>query len=338
MTSPNEPLHAQAWAERHKLTIGVAQPAHQVAAFVEPFRELLRQLRTPSLRAKLPAPPPLDVWLGFYERPLEFGVNVGNKATRSNYGTRAVADYQAFVDFVNSVGRSKGKVTRRDKQELQRAIEKAIRKARKDYREHLTELRRDLADGNFEVRADILRQLSRAPAMQFAMEVFAPCVVYYCCTPSTLLAKARAGDDGAIERLIRLDPMMATEPTIVEWTHRVPRTLQDWRRDLVARALKEGLARLPTAREVKEAAAGLLSFVSGGRRFRKGADGKFKPHPLTAPQILDLFHAIARDRGVANFQNKDPDLANVGAEAWSKAVQRHRKVWAEGLGMQPDKK
>jgi hypothetical protein len=85
-----KPLHAQHWAERHRINIGVAQPAQQGVALVRPLLQLLEQLQAAPVRALLPTPPPFETWLGFYERPIDYYIDLGNKVSRSSLGTRAV--------------------------------------------------------------------------------------------------------------------------------------------------------------------------------------------------------------------------------------------------------
>lgn len=337
-----KPLHAQLWAERHRINIGVAQPAQQAAAFAEPLLDLLRQLQTPPVRAKLPPPPSFTEWLAFYERPLEFYVDLGNKVSRSSLGTRAVASYTALAEFIELVTKwpeeTKAAFAAVDPKGFRRSFLRELRRARQDYRKHLAELRQDLEDRAAELQEDMLRSLEKSPEMQFALEVFLPCMLHFATTPAALLTRARAGDEAAIEDLIRLDPVMSTEPSIVEWTHRVPRNVRDWRSELVGRCMRDRVPRVPTARAIKESAAGLVGLIAAGGAFRLTSSGGVQRYQVRAPQILELFHAIAKDRGTANVRGEDPDLCDVSAVAWSKSVQRHRKTWMDGLGINPDKK
>jgi len=66
-----------------------------------------------------------------------------------------------------------------------------------------------------EERADFLKFLQEhEQEMAFCFFLYFPCLVAYKTSPANLYRKAIAGDTDAIDKLLRLDPLMQYEPTI----------------------------------------------------------------------------------------------------------------------------
>ncbi len=100
----SKPLHVHTWACELVLNVHVAQTAQQIAAFVEPLLGMMAQLHDPETKAVIPPLPAFSEWMSFYENPAQFYVDVGNKASSSNLGTREMACYVEAVNAVKPFG------------------------------------------------------------------------------------------------------------------------------------------------------------------------------------------------------------------------------------------
>ena len=77
--------------------------------------------------------------------------------------------------------------------------------------------------------------------------------------------------------------------------------------------------------------------MATGRAVRLQPNWTLHKYVLGPEKILELFHAVALDKGTATVAGTDPDLSDQGGEQWAKAVARSRKLWIDGLPLRPDK-
>lgn len=150
----------------------------------------------------------------------------------------------------------------------------------------------------------------------FHMLVLVPCWLLYREHPTRLYRKARLGDVDAIEKLLRLDPLLLHDPSIgkaIQAFRFANKTLAY--ENLIEASLKQPKARI-TRKKMKYATAGLISGLSS-----------IIQAALTEPQIRALFDAIAQD---ADGSSIDTDLAD-SPEAFAKAINRDRAFWLKTL-------
>lgn len=157
----------------------------------------------------------------------------------------------------------------------------------------------------------------------FFLLVIAPCWLLYRTTPTRLYRKARLGDTDALEKLLRLDPLMLHDPTI-------GKQIQAFRfknKNNVYQTLLEAPLKRPkgkfTRKKMKYAIAGLISALATSLKFE-----------LEEPDIRALFDAVAKD---SEGKSIDTDIAD-SPEAFSKAIRRDRIYWLKMLNPNPDKK
>jgi hypothetical protein len=154
----------------------------------------------------------------------------------------------------------------------------------------------------------------------FFLFVEVPCWLLYRVSPTTLYRKARGGDFDALERLLRLDPLMLHDPYVgmkiakFRFNNKMPQY-----RKLLAAPFKNpkgGIQRKNLILSI----VGLISALS-----------HIIQKPLTANDIFKLVAAIDEDAkcNLLDDLPKDPD-------ALARALQPHRNQWRKIL--QPDKK
>jgi hypothetical protein len=153
------------------------------------------------------------------------------------------------------------------------------------------------------------------------------------------MRRARQGDDTAIESLIRLDGNAIDDPKIRSWRRDGTGSVREGRQRLVGQSLEEGITGKWNKKRFKQMVGGLISFYAEGLAVRYNSTWtETEKYKLTAPQIEELFHAVARDRGIATSAGKDPDIAGCSDEAWAKGIARYRKIWKTGMGFCSDKR
>jgi hypothetical protein len=143
-----------------------------------------------------------------------------------------------------------------------------------------------------------------------------PCWLLYRQGPTQLYRKARLGNYDALEKLLRLDPLLIHDPTIGKQVQsfRFDRRRNDYEKLLAS--VQAGPEHPITSRMVKYATAGVLSAL-----------GLLLNQHLSGPELRALFDAVAED---AYGQQRDQDLAE-NPEAFYQAIQRDRAFWMQML-------
>ncbi len=187
----------------------------------------------------------------------------------------------------------------------------------------------------------------------FFLSVAAPCFLENGCWPAALLVKGWRGDFEVLEKLLRLDPIIETEPRVADRLFRLQKTDPD-RYRLLMQAKADGRTKTITLEDLKFSLAGLLYKWSHGweailkgellfevlprcalpgrlaevqawiRRERKRQKRKSHGCALTAPAIRKLFDAVAFDTVQGET---DPDYKDQEPEAFRKRVRRNTKQW-----------
>ena len=151
------------------------------------------------------------------------------------------------------------------------------------------------------------------PEFIFLFKVFVPCVFLFREHPTTLYRRARLGNLGALDNLIRIDKAILCDPRISR--HIYLASLEKDRTNLerLAKAVEGSLKDKLDLQKTKYILAGFLSVFS-----------EKLGHKLSASDIRALFDAVAADMSSSEiiFTN----LSN-SPEAFAHSVNRERKFW-----------
>lgn len=161
----------------------------------------------------------------------------------------------------------------------------------------------------------LLDALFASPAGQFFFRVWWPCWILYREFPPRLLREARLGDLDALDKLLRLDKLIISEPRIARVIHRVMTTGTASEQRRITQALSCRPKVQLTDKAIRAGLGALISQLATLFHTK-----------VTAPEIQGLFDAIERVRS-----GNPADQAVPPGEAWSKAIQRNRN-WPEFKG------
>lgn len=135
------------------------------------------------------------------------------------------------------------------------------------------------------------------------------CLIEYTENFFVLYRQARHGNEEAITKLLRLDPIVLEDRFIRNhFTTAMPSV-----RERFINALNKPLKYHTKPEKIKVTMSGFISAIFE----------VFGGHPITPQQILDLFTAYAMD---VHKKDSDEDLP-VELEAFRKAVKRHHQLW-----------
>lgn len=159
------------------------------------------------------------------------------------------------------------------------------------------------------------------PMMNFYVNVSMICDAFYGEGVGELLKKARLGNYDALEKILRLDESMISEPSIAAQVYE----LKVEGKKTKYLKLLECLGKRPklklTLQKIKYVKAGHISAYS-----------ELMGRKLTEPEIRALFDAVSSDRGNGPIDTTLPE----SSETFSKVIQRERVVWLENNDY-PDK-
>lgn len=148
--------------------------------------------------------------------------------------------------------------------------------------------------------------------LSFVFLVFTPCFMLYKMSPGRLYHKARLGDVSAIDKLLRLDPLMLHDPAIGQQIQKIRLFgRQTTYQNLIEAPLKPIKSKI-TNSKIKASMATLISMMAD-----------IIKQPLTSTEIRKLFDAVAQDADKRDIDTSLPD----SPEAFSKSIQRKRSSW-----------
>ena len=151
----------------------------------------------------------------------------------------------------------------------------------------------------------------------FIMKIVLPCWLLYGKDHVRLYRRATLGNVNALDELLRLDKIQIQNPRINKWFHHFSKKKQKHKLNTLLKALREPPKQKITPKKVKYMVAGYISVVS-----------ELCSERLTAPEIQDLFDAVAIDYHIDEL--RDCDLPD-SPETFSKAVQRERDFWIKAF-------
>jgi hypothetical protein len=210
--------------------------------------------------------------------------------------------FSQLIDSVRSM--------RKNDQELPEGITKLFGGVSDDlYWMSLAEVLPDSSSEN--VQSEMVN-IVRSPKMNFFVNVYVICAAFYGEEPGILLRNARLGNYDALERLLRLDESMISEPGVAAQIFRLKASGKRSQYENLFACLGRKPKLDLTLQRIKHVKAGQISALA-----------ELMGVKLTAPDIRALFNAISKDSGKGL---EDSDLP-LNDEAFSKAVQRERAVW-----------
>lgn len=160
---------------------------------------------------------------------------------------------------------------------------------------------------------ETLSQLQKAyaqPEMLFFFKVWGPCWLHYKTSPTKLYRQARLGRVRALNKLLRLDNSVLFDPKLAGMFHQIKAKRSRAEYEDLLMSFNNPVNQEIEPHKIKVIIAGLISefSIKNGKR-------------LSAPQIKELFDAIAKDKGRGET---DTDLS-VSPNAFAQEIRRERK-------------
>lgn len=271
----------------------------------------LEVLRTAKFTARIPPPPPAKVLLSFYRHHrrmdnfigARFGFDLSGPESASGIAKQMRAFDRMPIETKKAIVEELKKLPPEKMKEINDLRLGIINDSIDEARTHaLDEEKYDDAE---------MKQLMATPEMHYLLWVWLPCWIEYREFPGKLFSRARHGDIDALEKLLRIDKSVLLEPRIAQHVHQAFWIKGRARLKKLAAAIG-GVPHGPvTKAKIKRGLAGLISRMAV----------KLK-HPLTEPEIRELFNAIASMKGGLI----DRELPH-SSEAFAKAIQREKLRW-----------
>lgn len=316
-------LAVEKWAENKPFIIALCAP--QLVVSTRDINIDFLHLRERRIFNRQFPLPPLSPWFALYRshrKPLKLLKTILSEF--SVYGTETIEFGEAFLEGLRML--SNGVNLKPEHPSSVEEIEQTKNSMQNMLSESFLDLKRDFdkTPPIPAVKEGFLNMFSEGELEgSFFLFVIAPCWLLYRTTPTRLYRKARLGDLDALEKLLRLDPLILHDPT-------VGKQIQAFRfknknnayQTLLEAPLKRPKAKI-TRKKMKYAIAGLISAMATSFKFE-----------LEEPDIRALFDAVAKD---SEDKSIDTDIAD-SPEAFSKAIQRDRTFWLKMLNPNPDKK
>lgn len=327
-------LHIHRWAEKHRVSLGLAMAAQRLAVIAEPFHFIAHELRSRRVDARLPQRASAHEWLRMYRKHHEVWRQLSDlfpgPLGHDSQSLETLATDRALRRFIRDhPDEVKAWGDSVDKRRFWVWFRRAYRHAWRDYLGHLREAK-ELIDETDD-GAGFDQMVAGSPALHFFLAVHLPCIVEYEMLPIALLRRARTGDERAIEQLLRLDDMAIDDPFIKQW--RDHGTGEERRRkvELVAQWIRQGVGGQLSIQGVKQSLAGLIALFAMG--MPKATDlRRVYTVKLDSGGIRELFNAVARDRGEGyGALQEDRDLFDLEANSWRQAVSKKKRAWLGGL-------
>ena len=310
-------LAVEKWAQNKSPFIALVAPS--IAAFARELPDMFRNLKKHQLANHKVTLPRLPKWYALYRNHNRYCDPFFHMLLESSELAVNVVSFGAAVDELSQS---------KDELANYRLTETDISEAKQFWDNLLTLSFEDMLSG-FEnqpleehVAANVELYLSKHKMeMSFIFLVFTPCIMLYKTHPATLYRKARLGDVSAIDKLLRLDPLMLHDPAIGQQIQKIRlKGKQAMYQNLVDAPLKPIKAKL-TNGKIKASMATLISMMADGIK-----------QPLTSTEIRRLFDAVAQDADKHDIDTSLPD----SPEAFYKSIQRKRPSWRPLLA--PDSK
>lgn len=316
--------------------------AQQVAVVADGLFELMRGYRERKIDQRLPGLPPPSEWLGFYTDhrritlALPYGL-IGEDVTGKqlqdsldamrDLSTLARNEPLALREMLKRVG------VRR----LWKWVHMSWRSTHREYWRNLKRLSLEIRGKGGDGAEGFDRALRESPEFLFYVRVVLPCLCLYQTLPIRLLRQAtREGPNQAraVERLLRLDPVAFHHEGIAKWCYGEAGGVRTEREAMAYRWMAEGLNTGKFERRAfKEILGGLIEAFAGSvGGYWCWKERKFLPGKINSKEVMDLFHAVAMDRGQRRRVLYDPDLQEIEPGSWARTTRKYRRLWGVVLG------
>lgn len=314
--------HLEQWAEGQSFLLALLAPQTAVSAHdVSQVFSQVKNRRIGDLQFPLP---PLPAWFRLYRSHREL----------SNFNKEMISLFfpsgREFIEFADAITkelrlRSRGKTEQSQFTPSEDEAAAAQEYLQKVLSASAQDLENDLSDiGPSQSERDIFTQLRKENELVFSffILVHVPCWLLYQMSPTRLYQKASAGNVDALDKLLRLDPLMLHDQKIGNQLLKIRYEGKiSTYRSLLEAPLKS-LGKISQKR-IKSLMAGYLSAIATELK-----------QPLTEPDIKKLYDAAAKDR------SKDSSAIDASIpespESFYKAIYRNRQPWLDA--MKPDKK
>lgn len=314
-------FEVERWAKGKPFLIALLAP--QLAASARDIHLAFRHIRERRIINYQYPMPPLPTWFAIYRshrKPIQFIRTLFSNF--SNLSTEEIELGETICEAARLLSRDKLKLSEftpstEDIKQILPLLQSTLSASFQDIEEDFSDPPIDpsVKDAALQLLKDMEVESS------FFIFVLVPCWLLYREHPTRLYRKARLSSLDALEKLLRLDPLLLHD-------HSIGKQIQSFRlknktsayQTLIEAPLKRPKARI-TRKKMKYTIAGLISAISN-----------LMKKPLSEPEIRALFDAIAQD---ADNSPIDTDLAD-SPEAFAKAINRDRSFWLKTL--LPDKK
>lgn len=257
--------------------------------------------------------PSIKTWLKLYNNPKRIGKALLNALGDINDDTAKEA---AVLKLLNEVARQMQKNGEKYKAELEKIPPDERQKMFEDGKRKLEEYKElvinDFVSEPTEKEGTEFRKNLPTPEFIFFMRVLVPCFSLYGIYPVELLRQAQNGDDGALEKIIRLDKSIIFEPKISEIIHHAQAMKKQERMTMIKKAFISKPKVKTNMKTIKCHFGGLISYLSMAINQK-----------ITAGDIWRLYDAVSLDMN----DDVDQDLGDMNEESFSKAIQEARKMW-----------
>jgi hypothetical protein len=303
--------HYRKWAKDKKPFLA---PIYLQFAASSPYMyELVNSVRKGKrIEGNLPLPK-IKTWLKLYKNPKRIGKELFNLMVQYDENSAKQAEILQFINEGAEFLKKNPKKFKTEYEKLPLEEKQKIYQQSMQMFEELNESSiRDLLEEVNEAKRNTFLNSIKNPELIFFFRVHAPCFMLYGTYPHMLLKKAQAGDDKALNNLIRLDKSIIFEPKISEIIHQAQALKAQERMSRIQKAFVGKPKANFSMKKVKFLMGGLISYFSIKMNQK-----------LSAVAISNLFDAIAMDK----TYDIDQDLANNVGESFEKEINRSRKFW-----------
>lgn len=314
--------HIERWLEGRSFLIALLAPL--ATASLNDFSHAFSQLKARRLGDHQYPLPHLPAWFRLYRSHRKTETFI--KGMFSEF----LASGSEYVELAENImvdlrHRKRGKVDPRQPLPSSEEISAANEYIQKILADFSQDLDRDFSAETLDpAEREAFKRFNKGKELvaSFFMLVQVPCWLLFQTSPTELYRQARLGNLDALDKLLRLDPLMLHDPMIGKQLLKV----RYEGKSSTYRSLLESPLKSPGKFSQKSLKAGMAGFLSA----LAAALGQ----PLTEPEIKRLFDAVAKDR------TKDPHAIDESIpdtpESFAKAIRRKRQPWVNA--MNPDKK
>jgi len=286
----------------------VAMLSQVMARFADDLHEILAFTKSQKYFPGLPEPSPKE-WLKLYRSHRYLDKQLSGLRHFGGLPEFLVKLYEAFQDNLKSQRIGKAQPAIPLDAEQQAMVDAALQEV----------LRLFLADFESEIKNEPLTEKFKETArtylvtleFHFLLKVTLPCFVCYRTSPARLLRQARLGNHEALEKLIRLDILVLSDPRIILHAYRLLHHNKYKYEAVIARAMLNAPKPKFSRVKVKYLLAAAISLISEALGAR-----------LNTTEIQKIFNKIAQDNSGGEV-GLDPDFSE-DPETFARKVREER--------------